>query len=184
MAPALSGSVCSRKISAFGCRDFQGSEDAALIIKHLLCMCLSCCRYATQPLLSRLSSDKHFRPGWLHIPCSPLCPSPEEQHSRPWVLGGRGQVWSPFRANNSFSDSTCSLDGAAKPIASAVAHTRPNSFAEPQQQTVVHCQPVLAHALPPGLSKQLPPPSCNQESIKTTSKLISETLLQASVTSC
>lgn len=42
-APALSRSVCSHKISTFGCRDFQGSENAVPIIKHLLGICLSPC---------------------------------------------------------------------------------------------------------------------------------------------
>lgn len=47
----------------------------------------------------------------------------------------------------------------------------------------MHHQPLFVHVQPPGLSEQLPSPTCIQESIKTTSELIPETLLQAPVTS-
>lgn len=39
-APAFIRSVCCSKISTFGSGDFQGSENTALIIKHLFCICL------------------------------------------------------------------------------------------------------------------------------------------------
>lgn len=68
-AAALSRSVCSRKISTFGCRDFQGSENAVPIIKHLLCICLSCCRDSAPALaLPSLSSSEHSGPGWHPLP--------------------------------------------------------------------------------------------------------------------
>lgn len=100
--------------------------------------------------------------------------APARRHS---ILGHGCWLWAPVGENSSFTASTCSLHGAVKPTACLVVHTSPNSFAEPHRA-------LPGHAWSPALSKQLPPLSCNQESIKTTSKLISEILLQVPVTSC
>lgn len=95
MAPALSRSVCSRKISTFGCRDFQGCENTVLIIKHLLCICLPSCR-DTAPALPLPSLSSSMRSGPGRHPLLPARPQPGGTASQGWVLGERGQLQAPL----------------------------------------------------------------------------------------
>jgi len=136
----LSRSICSRKISTFGCRDFQASKNAVLIIKHLLCICLSSCRDVA-PALALPSLSVSTLPGPGQHPLLTALPQPGDAAS--WAVGAgreRAAPGTPGSKQQLHCQHPQPSQGC-KPTACPVAPTSPNSFAEP------HC-PSPASACP------------------------------------